>query len=102
MRSRRAMPFLIPTIALCPRQLLFYDPRPPRTHLKPTLLQVFILKILKPFFTNTYEKQGRGYRLCLAKFSRAVSSSILRTHFQVPYPATSLFATLTNTPRVSR
>ena len=100
MRSRRAVPFLIPTIALYPRQLLFYDPRPPRTHLKSTLLQVFILENLKPFGINTYEKQGRGYRLWLTKYSKVVSSSILRTHFQVPYPATSLFATLTKTAGV--
>src|SRR5258708_40233968 len=100
MRPRRAVPFLIPTIALRPRQLLFYDPRPPGTHLKSTLLQVFILGNLKPFGINTYEKQGRGYRLWLAKCSKVVSSSILRTHFQVPYPATSLFATLTKTAGV--
>src|SRR5216684_4202068 len=97
MRSRRAVPFLIPTIALYPRQLLFYDPRPLRTHLKSTLLQVFILENLKPFGINTYEKQGRGYRLWLTKCSKVVSSSILRTHFQVPYPATPLLATLTKT-----
>src|SRR5216684_8808045 len=100
MRSRRAVPILIPTIALCPRQLLFYDPRPLRTHLKSTLLQVFILKILKPSGINTYEKQGRGYHLWLTKCSKVVSSSILRTHFQVPYPAISLFVTLTKTAGV--
>src|SRR5713101_2325833 len=100
MRSRRAVPFLIPTIALYPRQLLFYDPRPLRTHLKSTLLQVFILENLKTFGINTCEKQGRGYRLWLTKYSKVVSSSILRTHFQVPYPATSLFATLTKTAGV--
>src|SRR5229473_5686875 len=97
MRSRRAVPFLIPTIALYPRQLLFYDPRPLRTHSKSTLLQVFILENLKTFGINTYEKQGRGYRLWLTKCSKVVSSSILRTHFQVPYPATPLLATLTKT-----
>ena len=53
MRPRRAVPFLIPTIALYPRQLLFYDPRPPGTHLKSTLLQVFILENLKTFGINT-------------------------------------------------
>src|SRR5258708_35442877 len=97
MRSRRAVPFLIPTIALYARQLLFYDPRPPRTHSKSTLLQVFILENLKTFGINTYEKQGRGYRLWLTKCSKVVSSSILRTHFQVPYPAIPLFVTLTKT-----
>src|SRR5260370_7944135 len=97
---RRSVPFLIPTIALYPRQLLFYDPRPPRTHLKSTLLQVFILENLKPFGINTYEKQGRGYRLWLTDCSKVVSSSILRTHFQVPYPAIPLFVTLTKTAGV--
>ncbi len=63
MRSRRAVPFLIPTIALYPRQLLFYDPRPLRTHLKSTLLQVFILANLKTFGINTCEKQGEGVPL---------------------------------------
>src|SRR5260370_25738584 len=101
MRSRRAVPFLIPTIALYPRQLLFYDPRPPRTHLKSTLLQVFILENLKTFGINTYEKQGRVYRLWLTKCSNELSSSILRTHFQHPYPAPSLFDTLTKTARAS-
>src|SRR5260370_9334462 len=97
-RSRRAVPFLIPTIALHSRQLLFYDPRPLRAHLESTLLQVFILENLKAFGINTYEKQGRGYRLWLTKCPKVVS--ILRTHFQVPYPATSLFATLTKTAGV--
>src|SRR5258708_38846591 len=60
MHSRRAVPFLIPTIALHPRQLLLYDPRPPRTYLKSTLLQVFILENLKTFGINNYEKQGGG------------------------------------------
>src|SRR5713226_3687158 len=100
MCSRRAVPFLIPTIALYSRQLLFYNSRPPRTHLKSTLLQVFIRENLKPFGINTYEKQGRGYRLWLTKYSKVVSSSILRTHFQVPYPATPLLATLTKTAGV--
>jgi len=52
MRSRRAVPFLIPTIALYPRQLLFYDPRRLTTRLKSTLLQVFILENLKTFGIN--------------------------------------------------
>src|SRR5260370_10498453 len=43
------------------------------------------------------KNRGGGYRLWLTKYSKVVSSSILRTHFQVPYPATSLFATLTKT-----
>src|SRR5882724_1361529 len=38
--------------------------------------------------------------LCASAPVRANRSSILRTHFQVPYPATPLFATLTNTPGV--
>src|SRR5258708_35997178 len=100
MRSRRALPFFIPTIALHSRQFLFYDPRPLRAHLESTLLQVFILENLKAFGISTYEKQGRGNRLWLTKCSKVVSSSILRTHFQVPYPATSSFATLTKTAGV--
>jgi len=52
MRSRRAVPFLIPAIALRSRQLLFYDPRPLRTQLESTLLQVFILENLKTFGIN--------------------------------------------------
>src|SRR6266478_4038331 len=102
MCPRRAAPFLIPTTALYPRCLLLYSSRPFGTHLKSTLLQVFILRNLKPFGINTYEKQGRGYRLWLTKCSKVVSSSILRTHFQVPYPATPLFATLTKTAGVYR
>src|SRR5258705_3571991 len=100
MRPRRAAPFLIPTIALYSKQLLLYDSRPLETHLESTLLQVFILRNLKPFGINTYEKQGRGYRLWLTKCSKVVSSSILRTHFQVPYPASPLLATLTKTAGV--
>src|SRR5882762_9918344 len=100
MRPRRSVPFLLPTIALYSKQLLLYNSPPLGTHLKSTLLQVFILRNLKPFGINTYEKQGRGYRLWLTKCSKVVSSSILRTHFQVPYPATSLFATLTKTAGV--
>src|SRR5260370_18067552 len=116
MRPRRVVPLLIPTIALHARQLLFDDRRPPRTHSKSTLLQVFILENLKTFGINTYEKQGRGYRLWLTKCSKVVSppctqqsesprlggksSSILRTHFQVPYPAIPLFVTLTKTAGV--
>jgi hypothetical protein len=72
MRSRRAVPFLLPTIALCPKQLLLYDSRPIGTHLKSTLLEVFILENLKVFGINTYEKQGRGYRLWLTKFYKKV------------------------------
>src|SRR5258708_29050277 len=102
MRPRRASPFLIPTIALYSKQLLLYNSRPLATHLKSTLLQVFILRNLKPFGINTYEKHGRGYRLWLTKCSKVVSSSILRTHFQVPYPATPLLATLTKTAGVCR
>src|SRR5260370_42403360 len=100
MPPRRAVPFLIPTIALHPGQLLLYNRRPLKTHLESTLLQVFILKNLKTFGINTYEKQGRGYRLWLTKCSKVVSSSILRTHFQVPYPVLLLFVTLTKTAGV--
>src|SRR5258708_20497280 len=83
MHSRRAVPFLIPTIALHPRQLLLYDPRPPRTYLKSTLLQVFILENLKTFGINNYEKQGRGYRLWLTKCSKVVSLLSVRERFCV-------------------
>ena len=63
MRPRRAVPFLIRTIALYPRQLLLYDPRWHRTPLKSTLLQVFILRNLKTFEINTYGKTGEGVPL---------------------------------------
>src|SRR5713226_5329683 len=99
-----------------PQQLLLYKLASPLTHLESTLLQVFFLKNLKPFGINTYEKQGEGVvitvnhllepshplssfalRLCV---SVADPSSILRIHFQVPYPLSPLFATLTKTPGV--
>src|SRR5258705_12655916 len=48
------------------------------------------------------KNRGGGYRLWLTKCSKVVSSSILRTHFQVPYLATPLFATLTKTAGVCR
>src|SRR5260370_33942698 len=95
MRPRQAVSVLISTISLHPGQLLLYNRRPLKTHLESTLLQVFILENLKTFGINTYEKQGRGYRLWLTKCSKVVSSSILRTHFQVPYPVILLFVTLT-------
>jgi hypothetical protein len=70
----------------------------------------------KSFKCNTYKKQGVGApiivnqaleakhlpsssALCL-RASVAASSSIFRTLFQVPYPATPLFATLTKTAGV--
>ncbi len=103
-----------PSLSSIPRQLLLHKLASPITHLESTLLQVFFLKNLKPFGINTYEKQGEGWvimvnhlletshplsssalRLCV---SAASPSSILRTHFQVPYPVSPLLATLTKTP----
>src|SRR5713226_10783704 len=64
----------------------------------------------KPFRCNTYKKQGEGvpimvnqvletsHPLSSATLRLCAPPSILRTHFQVPYPATPLFATLTKTP----
>jgi hypothetical protein len=73
MRSRRAVPFLTPTMAHYPKQLLLYDPRPPRTHLKSTLLEVFILKPLKvPLKSPLLQNRGGGYRLWLTKFYKKV------------------------------
>ncbi len=54
---------------------------------------------LSPFRINTYEKTeewGALQIICLV----AAPSSIFRTHFQVPYPATPLIATLTKTAGV--
>jgi hypothetical protein len=53
---------------------------------------------LSPFRINTYEKTGGGgpYKY----ISVAAPSSIFRTHFQVPYRVTPLFATLTKTAGV--
>src|SRR5229473_3594169 len=106
-----------PSLSSIPRQLLLHKLASPITHLESTLLQVFFLKNLKPFGINTYEKQGEGWvimvnhlletshplsssalRLCV---SAASPSSILRTHSQVPYPLSPLFATLTKTAGVS-
>src|SRR6267143_3853984 len=73
MRPRRVVPFLIPTIALYPRQILLYDPPPLGTHLESTLLQVFILENLKTFGINTFKKPGEGCRLWLTDCSKVVS-----------------------------
>ncbi len=66
----------------------------------------------KPFRCNTYKKQGEGvpimvnqvletsHPLSSATLRLCAPPSILRTHFQVPYPATPLFATLTKTAGV--
>jgi hypothetical protein len=102
MCPRRAVPLVIPAIHLRPSQLPFYKSGSPRNRLESTLLQVFILESLKVHGINTYEKQGRGYRLWLTDCSKVVSSSILRIHFQVPYLATPLLATLTKTAGVCR
>ncbi len=94
-----------------PQQLLFYKHDHPITNLESTLLQVFILKNLKPFEINTStltKNRGRGgrygypnvLRKYLAERLAGTQPSILRTFFQVPYPATPLFATLTKTPGV--
>jgi hypothetical protein len=50
----------------------------------------------KPFRCNTYKKAGEGGAPTPCTLYR---SPIFRTHFQVPYPVTPLFATLTKTPR---
>ena len=56
-----------------------------------------------------FKKRGRGgpflhlsalYPILCLRASVANQSPILRTHFQVPYPLTPLFATLTKTPGV--
>src|SRR5229473_4854668 len=49
-----------PSLPSGPHQLLLCKFASPITHLKSTLLQVFILRNLKPFGINTYEKQGEG------------------------------------------
>jgi hypothetical protein len=53
-------PAVAPSLPSGPRKLLFYKFTSPITRLESTLLQVFILKNLKPFGINTFEKQGRG------------------------------------------
>ena len=50
----------------------------------------------KPFRCNTYKKHGGG--AVRERFLHSTPSPIFRTLFQVPYPATPLFATLTKTP----
>jgi len=105
-----------PSLPSIPRQLLLDKLAPSITHLESTLLQVFFLKNLKPFGINTYEKQGEGWVIMVnhlletshpVSFSApcicvsvADSSSILRTHFQVPYPVSPFLATLAKTPGV--
>src|SRR5713101_3457822 len=105
-----------PALASDPQVLLLSKLKAPINPTESTLLQVFFLKNLKPFGINTYEKQGEGWvimvnhlletshplsssalRFCV---SAASPSSILRTHFQVPYPVRPLLATLTKTPGV--
>jgi hypothetical protein len=56
-----------------PQKLLFYEHIPPITNLESTLLQVFILKNLKPFKINAFEKQGEGWSLWLTNCSKKVS-----------------------------
>jgi len=58
-----------------PRQLLLYDFRRTKTHLKSTLLEVFILNNLKAFRITTFEKHERGYRLWLTNCYERVSSA---------------------------
>src|SRR5260370_16467918 len=58
-----------------PQQLLFCKHAPPITNLESTLLQVFILKNLKPFEINTYKKQGEGWSLWLTKCSKKSSAA---------------------------
>ncbi len=107
-----------------PQLLLLSKLKATINHAESTLLQVFFLKNLKPFGITTFERTGRGvpimvnhlletrHPLSSSPVPLCVSlcdpSSILRTHFQVPYPASPLLAcppwraTLTKTPGVWR
>jgi hypothetical protein len=91
------------------RQRLLLSKLPaPINHAESTLPQLLILKQLKvPLESSLFQKRGGGAPLWLTTYSKRVSirrgllespSSIFRTHFQVPYPATPLFVTLTKTP----
>src|SRR5882762_1697860 len=119
-----------PASAPGPQVLLLSKLQAPLNHAESTLLEVFFLKNLKPFGINTYEKQREGSPLWLNHFVRNtpppfflpctslcaarlpflslppyIITSLLplfRTHFQVPYPASPLSATLTKTPGVWR
>src|SRR5258705_13692070 len=70
-----------PSLSSGPRQLLLCKLASPITHLESTLLQVFILRSLKPCGINTYEKQGGGVVTMvnhLLETSHPLSSSALR------------------------
>jgi hypothetical protein len=54
-------PAPVPSLASDPQELLLYKFASPITHLEATLLQVLLLKNLKPFGINTYEKHGEGW-----------------------------------------
>jgi len=68
-----------------PQQLLFCKHAPPITNLESTLLQVFILKNLKPFEINTYKKQGEGWSLWLTKCSKKVSDGKVCWNLSLPF-----------------
>src|SRR5882724_3031902 len=95
-----------PPLASGPQLLLLSKSKAQLNHAESTLLKVLILKQLKvPLESITFEKPGEGSPLWLINCCKTVSTgmresqpSIFRTHFQVPYPATLLFAALTKTP----
>ena len=102
---------VLPSLSLAsgPQVLLLSKLKAPINRAESTLLQVFFLRSLKPFGINTYEKQGEGSLLWLTSCYKKVSARNVRwnpilpssvTLFQVPYPASPAFATLTKTAGV--
>jgi hypothetical protein len=68
-----------------PQQLLLYKHVHLITNLESTLLPVFILKNLKPFELNTFEKQGGGWPLWLTNCSKKVSNGKVRWNLSLPF-----------------
>jgi hypothetical protein len=68
-----------------PQQLLLYKHVHLITNLESTLLPVFILKNLKPFELNTFEKRGGGWSLWLTKCSKKVSNGKVRWNLSLPF-----------------
>ena len=68
-----------------PQQLLFYKHSSPVTNLESTLLQVFILKNLKPLGINTFEKRGGGWTLWLTNCSKEVTGGKVRGNLSLPF-----------------
>src|SRR5882762_3717585 len=103
-----------PSPASGPQVLLLSKLKGRLNHAESTLLQVFFLKNLKPFGITTFRKTGEGVVVMVnhlletrhplsssagrLRVSVCDPSSILRTHFQVPYPVSPLSATLTKIP----